>query len=210
MKTQHLLFFLVGAITLTNAVYADEVNFGKQKPSASQIIDALNPTEANDDVSVHDAGGEDNITGKRKFRSIGPLTPVPTYKAEIKQAPKKIKSSKPKTEKALSLEILFLSNSAELTDAAKDQLEPVGEALASETLQHLNFIVEGHTDAKGGYSYNKTLSEERADAVKYFLKNNFAIEASRIQVIGKGKTRLLDPKHPYSGVNRRVRIVATK
>ena len=108
------------------------------------------------------------------------------------------------------MEILFGYNSAELTDAAKEHLKPVGEALASEKLQNLDFVVEGHTDAIGGYAYNKNLSEERAASVKRFLVDTFHIEPSRIQIIGKGKSDLLDPKNPDSEVNRRVRIIATK
>ena len=82
--------------------------------------------------------------------------------------------------------------------------------MVSDELHNLDFVVEGHTDAIGGYAYNKKLSEERAKSVKNFLVNQFHIEPSRIRIIGKGKTDLLDPKNPESEVNRRVRIVATK
>jgi OmpA-OmpF porin, OOP family len=108
------------------------------------------------------------------------------------------------------MQILFGYNSAELTDTAQDQLKPVGEALASQKLQNLGFVVEGHTDAIGGYDCNKNLSEERAASVKQFLVDMYHIDPSRIQIIGKGKSNLFDPKNPASEVNRRVRIITIK
>jgi flagellar motor protein MotB len=42
-------------------------------------------------------------------------------------------------------------------------------ALASGELKGGTFIVAGHTDAKGGDTYNQGLSERHADAVKRFL-----------------------------------------
>jgi outer membrane protein OmpA-like peptidoglycan-associated protein len=136
-------------------------------------------------------------------------TPKST-KTKTKKTPIATPKSSENTVAALSMEIIFGYNSADLTEAAKEQLRPVGEALASGKLQNLSFIVEGHTDAIGGQAYNKTLSEERAASVKSFLVSSFNIAPTHIQIIGKGKSDLLDPSNPASEVNRRVRIIATK
>ena len=69
---------------------------------------------------------------------------------------------------------------------------------------------EGHTDAVGSEVYNNKLSDERAASVKEYLVNKFGISAKQISASGKGKSGLLDPSHPDSEVNRRVRIVASK
>jgi outer membrane protein OmpA-like peptidoglycan-associated protein len=205
MKKQHLLFCLLGVIGLTKIAHADEINFGKKTPSSSQVIEALTPGKSNSDANPDDADYEGDIKHGTKTRSID--------MSGLKATPK---SSTPKTllkaatETALSMEIVFGYNSAELTAEAKEQLKPVGEALASGKLSNLGFIVEGHTDAIGGQSYNKSLSEERAASVKYFLVNAFNIKSTSIQVVGKGKNDLLDPIHPDSEVNRRVRIIAVK
>jgi outer membrane protein OmpA-like peptidoglycan-associated protein len=114
------------------------------------------------------------------------------------------------TQQALSLQINFAYNSADLTAESKSQLNPVGEALASGALNKLNFEVEGHTDAVGSDVYNNKLSAERATSVKSYLVNKFGISAKQISASGKGKLGLLDPSHPDSEVNRRVRIVASK
>lgn len=108
---------------------------------------------------------------------------------------------------ALSMEILFAYNSTELTADAKDKLKSVGEAMQSNQLQSLHFIVEGHTDAVGGDEYNKNLSLKRADSVKQYLVDTYQLDATRLKAEGKGKHGLLDPKDPDSEVNRRVRIV---
>ncbi len=200
MKTQHLLFCLLGVMAINKIAYADETNFGKKKPSTNQVIEALSPAATSPD--------DDDINSRSIDMRNLEATPKPNKKEIKKTIHKAI--HKASTEAALSMEIFFGYNSAELTDLAKDYLKPVGEALASEKLQGLDFVVEGHTDAVGGYAYNKNLSEERAASVKRFLVDTFHIEPSRIQIIGKGKSELLDPKNPESEVNRRVKIIATK
>jgi outer membrane protein OmpA-like peptidoglycan-associated protein len=204
MNKQHLLFCLFGLAALSGLTHAEEINFGKKTPSAAQVIEALSPAKANPD----NADNEGDVKHNVKTRSID-MSGLKAPKANNSKSETK-KLLNEATETALSMEIVFGYNSAELTNAAKDQLKPVGEALASGKLSNLGFVVEGHTDAVGGQSYNKTLSEERAASVKSFLVNTFNIESSAIQIVGKGKNDLLDPNHPDSEVNRRVRIIAKK
>lgn len=201
MKTHNTLFFFFGVMALFQIAYADETNFGKQKPSFNQVIEALSPTTPSEDVI--------KLNGKSRSIDMSDLEETPTNKKKEKKIIKKA-LQKASTEAALSMEILFGYNSAELTQLAREYLKPVGEAMASDKLHGLDFIVEGHTDAVGGHDYNIILSRERAKSVKRFLVDNFDIEPSRIQIIGKGKTQLLDPRNPSSEVNRRVRIVARK
>jgi outer membrane protein OmpA-like peptidoglycan-associated protein len=204
MKTQHLLFCLLGVMALTKIVYADETNFGKKKPSTNQVIEAFSPAL----TSPNNTDNEDDITGRSIDMSSLEATPDTNKKKFKKTIHKALQ--KASTEAAISQEINFGYNSAELTDLAKDYLKPVGEAMASEKLKSLDFVVEGHTDAVGGYAYNLNLSEERAASVKRFLVDTYHIEPYRIQIIGKGKSGLLDPKNPESEVNRRVKIIAKK
>lgn len=217
MKTQSLLIGLLGIMALSETTYAEEVNFGKQAPSASQVIEALSPAVVNSEPEAVDPDYEGDINQNGRSRSIDMSSLDGSPKAVKKAQNKKVKKEihghvehKADVEIAMSMEILFGYKSAELTDMAKEQLKPVGEALASEKLQGLDFIVEGHTDAIGGSDYNKNLSKERAESVKQFLVDTYRIDGSRIQVVGKGKSNLLDPTNPSSEINRRVRIIATK
>ncbi len=207
MKTQQQLFCFLGLIVLTTAVNADESNFGKKIASTNQVIEALNPAAANPDVIPDDNDYEGDIKQSSHDRNIS-MGNLAAPKAKSKASVKKPYT--PGTETALSMEIIFGYKSAELTASGKDQLKPVGEALASEKLKNMGFVVEGHTDAIGGYAYNINLSEERAASVKRFLVDTYDIEPSHIKIVGKGKNDLLDANNPDSEVNRRVRIVAVR
>jgi outer membrane protein OmpA-like peptidoglycan-associated protein len=124
-----------------------------------------------------------------------PLTRQIKKKTELTSSPKK-----------LSMQINFEFNSARLTPAGKQTLQPVAEALASNELGNKRFVIEGHTDAKGKASYNLSLSKRRAQAVKQYLVNKFAIDPSRLATVGKGSSELLNSAAPYAPENRRVVI----
>lgn len=63
--------------------------------------------------------------------------------------------------------------------------------------------VEGHTDSKGSETYNQTLSERRAGAVKNALVQQ-GVDGMRIIPIGFGESQ---PISSNDAVNRRVNIV---
>lgn len=110
-------------------------------------------------------------------------------------------------EAAVSLVVLFDYNSSTLSDEAKQKLGPLAQALKSPEMQGLRFKIEGHTDAVGGDAFNQDLSLRRAEAIKDYLSSQFEVDSASIEVEGKGKQGLADPKHPDSELNRRVRIV---
>ncbi len=112
----------------------------------------------------------------------------------------------PVSEKSISMEIQFKLNSAELTQQAIAQLEPLGAALNSNELAGLSFKLEGHTDASGSDQYNLNLSQRRAKSVGQYLHSNFAVDPTNLKLIGKGETELLDQSNPYAAANRRVAI----
>jgi outer membrane protein OmpA-like peptidoglycan-associated protein len=179
------------ALGLGGAVaFAQEQNIGSRVPTKDEIIDMLAPAE--------DQGGATEApAGKTRGISMEP----------VHQAIKG-HSAKPKAERAVSLQVYFDYNSDLLSEDARKQLGPVGEALASSKLKTVEFTIEGHTDSKGGSGYNQQLSERRATAVKEFLVSEYGIDGSRIRAVGKGKSTPFDKANPEGGVNRRVRIVA--
>jgi len=79
-------------------------------------------------------------------------------------------------------------------------------ALKDDRLADWDFLVGGHTDAVGSDAYNLTLSDRRAIAVRNYLMSSHGISGDRLIEKGFGESRLLDPKHPNDGVNRRVQI----
>lgn len=72
--------------------------------------------------------------------------------------------------------------------------------------------LEGHTDSKGGASYNQSLSERRAESVKRWLVQHDHVPASRITTRGFGKTRPIASNDTEAGrqKNRRVEVVIRK
>ena len=63
-------------------------------------------------------------------------------------------------------------------------------------------LLRGYTDGKGGETYNQSLSERRADAVKQFLKDKYGIDASKLVSVGYGKTQLKNSSDPFAAEKR--------
>lgn len=103
--------------------------------------------------------------------------------------------------------IQFAFNSAQLTPGSIATLHNLGNALNRELADQKKFLIEGHTDAKGGRQYNMVLSQRRADAVKDYLVRDSHVDAGRLETAGKGPTEPVDPAQPYAAVNRRVVVI---
>jgi outer membrane protein OmpA-like peptidoglycan-associated protein len=104
--------------------------------------------------------------------------------------------------------INFEYNSARVLDDSLPYLDTLGKMLSQKNLQDKDLIIEGHADAKGGYTYNLSLSEQRAQAVKRYLVSVHHIDAKRLLCVGKGNTELLNPDKPFAPENRRVQFLA--
>jgi outer membrane protein OmpA-like peptidoglycan-associated protein len=101
----------------------------------------------------------------------------------------------------------FEYNSANLAPSEMSKARTLGEALSSPVFKGSTFLVEGHTDAKGGDTFNQRLSERRADTIKRFLVEHYKIPAANLRPVGYGKTKLKNKVDPYAAENRRVRVV---
>ncbi len=112
----------------------------------------------------------------------------------------------PAPKPSLSLLIQFDFDSARVKPESQQLLTNLSQALQSQELRDSKFAVEGHTDAKGAAEYNMRLSQQRADAVRDYLKSHGVPEA-RLVAAGKGSTELANAADPAAAENRRVRIV---
>ncbi|NOY68166.1 MAG: OmpA family protein [Deltaproteobacteria bacterium] len=113
----------------------------------------------------------------------------------------------PPKPKMVSVSLQFEKNSYDLTEGTKKNLDAVGQALNSNELKSLKFVLEGHTDASGPAAYNLSLSKKRAQSVKQYLINVHKVDPNKLKIIGKGEQDLFDPAHPFTAKNRRVRII---
>jgi OmpA-OmpF porin, OOP family len=106
----------------------------------------------------------------------------------------------------VNLDIGFGNDSNQLTGAAHQQLEQLGNALNSPALVHARFLVAGHTSATGNAAHNQALSEARARAVRSYLVEHFKIAPQRIEAQGFGSSRPLASYPPTALQQRRVEI----
>jgi outer membrane protein OmpA-like peptidoglycan-associated protein len=180
MRKMTLAIACLVVLTSPIAAKADEdvVNFSGQDPTEDDIVDALIPK-----------------VGRTRGVSPGAVT-----SAGAAASP----STMSKPAKASFDQITFELNSDRILPRARPILDKLGQALQSEDLMDLTFLIEGHTDVSGSMDYNMRLSKRRAESVKRYLVENYGIDASRLKTIGKGPTDLLDKNEPRSGVNRRV------
>jgi outer membrane protein OmpA-like peptidoglycan-associated protein len=108
---------------------------------------------------------------------------------------------------SIDLEITFDYNSANLSQKAMPAVTALGKALTNPELKGTTFVLAGHTDAKGGDSYNQDLSERRADTLKKYLMEKYGIAAADLVTVGYGKTKLKNAANPDADENRRVQVV---
>lgn len=111
--------------------------------------------------------------------------------------------SAPKGVASLSITLTFETNSAELTQKAKQVLDRIANTI-SEYAVDSDFVIEGHADVRGTYELNQHLSEARAKAVRSYLILRHGIDPNLLKAIGKSYTELFNKENPTAPENRRV------
>jgi outer membrane protein OmpA-like peptidoglycan-associated protein len=105
-----------------------------------------------------------------------------------------------------SSNILFGFDQSNLSAEAKSNLDKLVTIL--ETYPDTNIEVQGHTDSKGSLSYNKNLSQQRAEIVTKYL-NTKGIANARLTAKGFGESLPKYENDTESGraQNRRVEFI---
>jgi outer membrane protein OmpA-like peptidoglycan-associated protein len=103
--------------------------------------------------------------------------------------------------------VVFPLNRAEISDEAKSIIDEAITPFKQEN-RGVFFEVEGHTDSTGPDAFNLRLGEDRADAVRNYLRDQHGIALSRIEVMSYGESRpVVDNKTKENrAANRRVVI----
>ena len=101
----------------------------------------------------------------------------------------------------------FAFESAELTDAAKQQIDELVAKLKQQPSNVL-ITIEGHTDYIGSTTVNERVGLERAMAVEQYLYEQHRIPLHKMEVISYGEANPVAPNTTRAGraQNRRVEI----
>lgn len=104
--------------------------------------------------------------------------------------------------------VFFEYNSDAITAESKLKLDKAAKVLANKNYSEIYWLIEGHTDSKGSASYNKNLSQRRADSVKNYLSSK-GVPANRIKAVGAGEALPIRPNDTDAGraKNRRVEFI---
>jgi OOP family OmpA-OmpF porin len=109
------------------------------------------------------------------------------------------------------LDILFDNNSSQINNRSSELITEFVEFM--QRYPNTTAIIEGHTSAVGNSAYNQVLSQRRADNVRQMLINDYGIDASRLQAVGFGESRLKFTENNAEShrLNRRIeaRVTAT-
>ncbi len=106
----------------------------------------------------------------------------------------------------MNSEVSFGTNSAQLTPAFHNTLNKVADILTRYPRTTIN--ITGHTDSRGSEQYNQQLSEQRAQAVKWYLMDQ-GMGGNRIGVEGRGELQPRASNGSEAGMqlNRRVEML---
>jgi outer membrane protein OmpA-like peptidoglycan-associated protein len=170
--------------------------------TSKEIIEAMKIPDIDRGVELGNAGKGQQAGEVDRNIKIGPTTQP---NVSIPTQP----SSTSGSLRAVDFKVYFSFDSAMLDPRSTELLREIASALRSDDLMRQRFVVEGHTDAVGGSSYNDRLSLQRADAVVGFLSRH-GVPSERLSSKGFGSRDLLVKDSPTSALNRRVRITTQR
>lgn len=101
------------------------------------------------------------------------------------------------------LMIGFHLNSDQLTQEGREAAQVFARSLQMPELRDRRFLIEGHTDLRGGRALNQSLSSRRAQAVADYLAS-LGVDRSRLQARGLGYSAPLPGHAVTDPANRRV------
>ena len=110
---------------------------------------------------------------------------------------------------AVTLNVLFGSNSDAIPAASYAEIDKLGTLLSWPQYTDYRIQLEGHTDSQGSARKNQALSEKRVQTIKTYLVQHFRLAPERILAVGYGSTRPIATNDTPDGrsQNRRVEVV---
>ncbi|WP_157976450.1 OmpA family protein [Parahaliea mediterranea] len=107
--------------------------------------------------------------------------------------------------------INYKLDSVEMDELTGGNIDELGKVLSSADYADKTFTLVGHTDVRGSWDHNLTLSQQRADAARQVLERRYPSLQGRLRVTGAGEAR---PKYPGERLpeadhrlNRRLEVI---
>ena len=109
----------------------------------------------------------------------------------------------------IDIPLYFDYDSDQVGERSRAQVGEIARALRTPALRRARIRIEGHTDQRGSNEYNLDLSKRRAASVRRMLVGTYGIAGERLEAVGFGETRPVDPGHDEAAwaANRRVTFV---
>jgi len=191
-------------LTITLAGLITACNQTNKIPAESTADTAVvKENRPNTDTIIHPMGGDwDNVD----------LVDLPDVKLpELKLPDLKVRSNDSLTAYSVGEKVLFETDKSEIRPAAEQSLKQISASI-TQRYPEGKIRIYGFTDSTDTKSYNKELSEKRAEAVKQWLVKNGKITESQVSVHPMGESHPVASNTTAKGrqENRRVEIVARK
>jgi OOP family OmpA-OmpF porin len=123
--------------------------------------------------------------------------------------PPQARASLPAPRVAVTLNVLFASNSEAIPTDSYAEVDKLGTVLSWPQYSDYRVQLEGHTDSQGGTRANQALSERRVQSIKDYLMQHHNIAPERVRTVGYGESRPIASNDTADGrnQNRRVEVV---
>lgn len=155
------------------------------------------PTRSRAEAPIRRAAGVASSRGRaERRRSTGAAAPQAVAYADRGAVT-------PGAGRRADLMIGFELNSDRLTAVGRDAAKVFAQSLLMPQLRDKRFLIEGHTDERGGRAINGPLSARRAQRVAEFLIQN-GVDPSRLHTKGLGSSAPLPGHRATDPANRRV------
>ncbi len=191
---------VLAAIMLLFAGCSAKENFVVLSPADDGSVGALK-VATDKGSGVLDEGGKAIFIGGH---NSAPSTPAPISQEDTQRVFQEALQVQPLMPESFILYFQFNSN--ELTDASKNLIGNILEAIKKRQSRDISVI--GHTDRTGSAEHNRTLSFERAQRVYDILRTeNVSPEDMTISYHGEGNPLIPTANNVAEPRNRRVEVM---
>jgi outer membrane protein OmpA-like peptidoglycan-associated protein len=171
------------------------------------IIGLPTPSQAQETTGSTDFRGRAGYSAEDIAQALFPQeTSAPRTRGI---GPPPTRPSMPTPRPAVTLNVLFGSNSDVVPPASYAEIDKLGTLLSWPQYTDYRVQLEGHTDSQGSARKNQALSEKRVQNIKTYLVQHFHLAPERILAVGYGSTRPIASNDTPEGrsQNRRVEVV---